>query len=102
MVPEEEWGSARPILPGGRASKAGGTDSKMIRKRQSRKKHRYSQNESNKYDGETRGDAPKWKYPKELKVAPLNIRGMREIATREQVVTHMKKNMIDLLFCTRS
>ena len=27
--------------------------------------------------------APRWGYAKELKVAPLNVRGMREIAKRE-------------------
>ena len=69
----------------------------MTRKRLYWKKHWYSQNEPAKNDGETRGNAPKWKYVKELKVASLNVRGMREISKREQVVTHMKKNSIDLL-----
>ena len=84
MTPKEEWGSARPSLQGGRASKAGGTDSKMTRKRPSWKKHWYSQNESIKYDGGTRGDAPKRRYSKQLKVASLNIRNMRGISEREQ------------------
>ena len=97
MTPEEEWGSARPTLQRSRASKAGGTDSNMTRKRLSWKKHWYSQNEPAKYDGETRGNAPKWKYAKELKVASLNVRGMEEISKRGQVVTCVKKNSIDFL-----
>ena len=97
MIPEEEWGSARPKLQRGRASKAGGTDSNMTRKILAWKKHWYSQSEPVKYGGETRGDAPKWKYSKEFKVASLNVRGMGEISKREQVVTYMKKNTIDLL-----
>ena len=43
-----------------------------------------------KYDDETRVHAPRWKYAKELKVASLNVRGVREITEREQVVTYMK------------
>ena len=43
-----------------------------------------------------------WEMPrsgisKGLKVASLNVRGMRVISKREQVVTYMKKNTIDLL-----
>ena len=33
----------------------------------------------------------------ELKVASLNARGMRETTNREQIITYMKKNSIDLL-----
>ena len=42
-------------------------------------------------------DAPKLKYSRELKVASLNTRSMRDISKREQVVTYMKKNSIDSL-----
>ena len=61
------------------------------------KKDWYSQDEPLKYDGETRVYAPRWEYAKELKVASLNVRGMRGITKREQVITYMKKNPIDLL-----
>ena len=32
-----------------------------------------------------------------MKPAPLNVRGVREITKREQVITYMKKNSTDLL-----
>ena len=38
--------------------------------------------------------APRLEYAKELKVASLNVRGMREITKREQVITYRKKNSI--------
>ena len=60
-------------------------------------KHWYSHNEPIKYDGDNRGSAPKWDYAKELKIASLSVRGMKEISKREQVVTYMKNNSIDLL-----
>ena len=81
---------------GCRALKAGGTDSDKTRERNNWKKHWYSQNEPVKYDGETRGNAPKWKYSGELKVPSLNVRGMREITKREEIVTYMNNNSIDL------
>ena len=52
------------------------------------KKHWYSQSEPSKYDDETRGAAPKWKYPKELKVASVNVRSLREIPKRGGNVTY--------------
>ena len=84
MIPQEEWGSARPTLQGGRASGAGGTDSKMTRKILSWKKHWHSQNEPIKYDGETRRDAPKWKYSTQFKAASLNFRGIRDIRIQKR------------------
>ena len=90
IIPKEEWKLARPTPQESRALKAGGKD-------RDRKKHWHSQNEQVKYDEETRANAPKWKYAEELKVASLNVRGMREITKREQVVTYMKKKSIDLL-----
>ena len=43
-----------------------------------------------KYDEDTTGIAPKWKYSKKLQVASLNVRGIRKITKREQVATYMK------------
>ena len=60
-------------------------------------KHWYSHDEPIKYDGDTRDSAPKWEYAKEIKIATLNVRGMKEISKREQVVIYMKNNSIDLL-----
>ena len=64
MIPKDEWKLARPIPQENRASKARGTNSDTTRKRITWKKHWYSQDEPVKYDGETRGSAPKWKYSK--------------------------------------
>ena len=37
-----------------------------------------------------RANAPKWEYADELEVASSDVRGMREITKREQVITFMK------------
>jgi hypothetical protein len=99
MIPREEWGPARPIPQYNWASKAGGTNCTYneTRNKISWKKHWYSHNEPIKYYKDTRGTAPKWEYSKEIRVASLNVRGMKEISKREQVVTYMKHNSIDLL-----
>ena len=96
-TPIDEWKPARSTQREIRASKAGGIDGNKTWGRAQWKKDWYSQDEPVKYDDETRVNAPRWEYAKELKVASLNVRGMREITKREQVITYMKKNSIDLL-----
>ena len=81
-IPREEWRLARPTHQDNRASKAGGTDKNKTWGSRHWKKSWYSQNEPVKYDDETRVNAPTWKYAEELKVASLNVRGMREITKR--------------------
>ena len=73
---------ARPTHRDSRALKAGGTDKNKTWGSRHWKKNWYSQNEPVTYDDETRVNAPKWKYAEELKVASLNVRGMREITKR--------------------
>ena len=99
MIPKGEWKPAHPTPQYKGASKAGGTISTHIetRDKSSWKKHWYSHNDPIKYDGHTRAIAPKWGYAKEIKVASLNVRGLKEITKREQVITYMKSNSIDLL-----
>ena len=77
--------------------KAGGTDKNETWGSKHWTNNLYSQNEPVKYDDGTRVKAPKGKYAEELKVASLNVRGMREITKREQVLTYMKQSSIDLL-----
>ena len=93
-IPKDEWRPARSTHRDTRASKAGGTDENKTRGRTRWKKDWYSQNEPVKNDDETRVSAPRWEYVKELKVASLSVRGMREITKREQVITYMKKSSI--------
>ena len=96
-TPRDEWKPAQSTHRDTRASKAGGIDENKTWGRAQWKKDWHSQNEPVKYDDETRVSAPRWEYAKELKVASLNVRGMREITKREQVITHMEKDSIDLL-----
>ena len=93
-IPRGEWKPARSTHRETRASKAGGIDENKTWGRAQWKKDWHSQDEPVKYDDETRVYAPRWEYAKELKVASLNVRGMREITKREQVITYMKKNSI--------
>ena len=97
IIPKEEWRLARPTHQERRAVKVGGTDKGKTRGSIDWKRNWYSQNEPVKYDDETRVSAPKWKFAEEVKVASLNVRGMREITKREEVITYAKKNSIDLL-----
>ena len=76
--------------------KAGGTDENKTWGSEQWKNNWYSQNETVKYDDETRVNAPRWKYAEELKVASLYVRGMREI-TKRSYITYMNKNLIYLL-----
>ena len=96
-IPKEEWRLARPTHQDSRALKAGGTDKNKTWGSRHWNNNWHSQNEPVKYGDETRVNALKWRYAEELKVASLNVRGMREITKREQVITHLKKNSIDLL-----
>ena len=96
-IPRDEWKPAQSTHRDFRASKAGGTEENKTWGRAQWKKDWYSQNEPVKYDDETRVSAPRWEYAKELKVASLNVRGMREITKREQIITYMKKNSVDSL-----
>ena len=95
-IPGDEWRPARSTHRDTRASKAGGIDENKAWGRAQWKKDLHSQNEPVKYDDETRASAPRWEYAKELKVASSNVRGMREITKREQVITYTKKSSIDL------
>ena len=99
MIPKGEWKPAHPTPQYTGASKAGGTNSTHIetRDKSSWKRHWYSHNDPIKYDGHTRAAAPKWGYAKEIKVASLKARGLKEITKREQVITYMKINSLDLL-----
>ena len=96
-IPKDGWKPARSTHRETRASKAGEIMENKTWGRTQWKKDWHSQSEPVKYDDETRVYAPKWQYARELKVTFLNVRGMREITKREQVVTYMKKNSIDLL-----
>ena len=96
-IPRSEWEPARSTHRETRASKVGGIKEDKTRGRTQWKKDWYSQDEPVKHDDETRIYAPRWEYAKELKIAPLSVRGMREITKREQVITYMKKSSIDLL-----
>ena len=96
-IPRGEWKPARSTHHETRASKAGGMKENRTRERTQWKKDWYSQDEPVKYDDETRAYAPRWEYARELKVASLNVRGMREITKRERIITYMKKSSIDLL-----
>ena len=78
-IPKDEWKAARSTHRETRASKAGGISENKTWGRTQWKKDWHSQNEPVKYDGGARVHAPKWQYAKELKVASLNVRGMREI-----------------------
>ena len=40
---------------------------------------------------------PKWEYADKLKVATLNVRGMKEFAKREQIIQEMINRNIDIL-----
>ena len=95
-IPRDEWRPARSTHRDARASKAGGTDENKTWGRAQWKKYWRFQNEPVKYDDETTVSALRWEYAKELKVVSLNVRGMREITKREQVITYMKKNLLCL------
>ena len=90
-TPREEWRMARPTHQDSRALKAGGTDNNKTWGSRHWKNSWHSQNEPIKHHDETRVNAPKWRYAEELKVASLNVRGMREITKREQAITYMTK-----------
>ena len=77
-TPKEEWRLARPTHLDSRALKAGGTDKNKTWGSKPWTNSWYSPNEPVKYDGETRVNAPRWKYAEELKVA-FYEGGMREI-----------------------
>ena len=96
-IPRGEWKPARSTHHDTRASKAGGIREDKTRGRTQWKKDWYSQDEPVKYDDETRAYAPRWEYARELKVASLNVRGMREITKRERIITYMKKNSTYLI-----
>ena len=90
-----------PIEIRSRASNAGGTYENKTWGSTQWKKGWYSQNEPAKYDDETRVNAPRWEYAKELKGASSNVRGMREITKREQFVTYVKKEFNRSTMLTR-
>ena len=39
----------------------------------------------------------KWKYGEKIKIASINVRGMRDPVKREEIITQMDANGIDLM-----
>ena len=39
----------------------------------------------------------KWKYGETMKIASINVRGMRVPVKREEIITQMKTNGIDIM-----
>ena len=54
-------------------------------------KHRHwnTQDQPMKHNSKEKTTAPKWKYNQLITLATLNVRGLKEITKREQIITHM-------------
>ena len=50
-----------------------------------------------KHNNKEKKTAPKWKYNQLPTLATLNVRGMKDITKREQIITHMIEHKIDIL-----
>ena len=50
-----------------------------------------------KHNNKEKKTAPKWKYNQLLTLATLNVRGMKEITKREQIITQMIEHKIGIL-----
>ena len=110
-LPKEEWRKKAHASPQQWAWKAESLKNSQnkqhqqntLRKRQNQTKGNWKNNHWNTQDKPVTHDnkenniAPKWKYNQAITLASRNVRGMKEITKREQIILHMTEHRIYIL-----